>query len=298
MVESQGRAAAHEGTGIFLHSWQFSMLGLLWLWDLPLENGWEKHSPEQLEPHSRSLLAWHQNGSSQGLCKKSLGTFGECFVKAWENTQIYSTLALTLPLPATTPFRRLIRFCCTSFSSNPVTSEYFLPSFHALSPHFWYWVWHCNANAFLDTRLGKRGGRSGWWGKICWLRYQITWNMERQRPPDSILWERRHSFSLLFTRLRNERDTILTTWSDHSPSLAPSLSASRTCQGLFLAFWWVVELCFCGWAGWPCPNCLLEESLDPASSKVSTALSGKGLSKLWWTSWQQVNRDGPCSSLC
>lgn len=141
------------------------MLWLLWIWNLPLENGWEKHSPEQPEPHSSLCLL----GTTQGLCKEPPSTFGEYFAKAWEITQIYSALALTPPLPSTTAFRRLIRFCFTSFPSSPVTSEYFPPPFHSLSPHFWFWVWDCNVNASPDRSLGKR---SGWWGKICWLRHQ------------------------------------------------------------------------------------------------------------------------------
>lgn len=188
--ESVCWAAAHENTGVFLHSWQFSMLWLLWLWNLPLEREWEKHSPGQLEPHSRSLPAWHQNGSRQGLCKKSLTSSGEYFVKVGETTQIYPTLTLTHLYLQPYLSEGWLGFALPV--SHPVQSR---QSIFLLLSTPWALifdrVWHCNAHAFPDSWLGKRGSRSGWWGKICWLTHQIPWNMGHQRLPESILWEKR-----------------------------------------------------------------------------------------------------------
>lgn len=89
----------------------------------PLGRGRDKYSPEQLEPHGRFVSVWHQSGSSQGLCNKSLVRSGEYFVETWEITQFDTTLALSLPLPATTPFRRLVRFCLTRTSCPAQTHQ-------------------------------------------------------------------------------------------------------------------------------------------------------------------------------
>lgn len=69
---------------------------------------------------------WLQSGSLGEAPKPLWRVF--CKGK-WEITQIYSTLALTPPLPATLPFRRLIRFCFTSFHpSQSHQSVFLLPS--------------------------------------------------------------------------------------------------------------------------------------------------------------------------
>lgn len=146
---------------------------------------------------------WLQSGS----VLEAPEHFWRVFCKGMrEITQIYSTLALTPPLPATIPFRRLIGFCFASFQSSPVTSEYFPPSFHSLSLIS---DSECGTAMLMlplieglereAAEVDGRGRSAAWDTK--------AWNKEHQRSPDSILWEKRHSFSLWFTRLRNTSGT-------------------------------------------------------------------------------------------
>lgn len=148
------------------------MLWLLWHWNLPLENGWEKHSPEQLEPQSR----FQQLGTTVApvrVCARSPWALLESILQRHERN--YTDLFYSGTNPTSTcnyTFQKIDWVLLCQFPIQSSHIRVFSPFFPLPESHFWFWVWHCNANASLDRRLGKRGSRSGWQGKICCLGHQ------------------------------------------------------------------------------------------------------------------------------